>query len=91
LIQNYRSQWVNRLAPNAPAGAYDLWERDFVECRTNRARDDAFLRNLLALWEDAGIAKAAILNAGSSHQNRIVRRLPPDIRFIQMDTTAMQG
>jgi hypothetical protein len=91
LIADYRGQVASRLPSDAPAGAHDLWERDYVECRTNLARDDAFLRNLLTLWAHAGTQKAAILNVGTSHQDRIVRKLPPDVCFIQLDTSATQS
>ena len=48
-------------------------------------RDKEFLRRLFASWEEAG-GKAVVLHGGRSHLDRIVGQLPPDVRFIQMET-----
>jgi hypothetical protein len=48
---------------------------EFAEMDLNYQRDEAFLTNVRVLWDEAGQDKAAILNAGVSHQYRIARQL----------------
>ena len=55
------------------------FEQEWAEHEVNVARDGKMLENLPALWDEAGPEKVAVLNAGSSHQWRIARRLPADI------------
>ena len=66
----------------------DRLQREYHGLSIHIERDDAFIRNGLCWWKQKGIDKAAILNAGTSHQDRIVKKLPPDVRFIQIDTLA---
>jgi hypothetical protein len=39
------------------------------------------VEKLLALWDRSGPDKVAVLNAGSSHQWRIARHLPPEVSY----------
>lgn len=48
---------------------------EFGESELNYQRDEAFLANIQRLWGEVGPEKAAILNAGVSHQYRIARQL----------------
>ncbi len=66
-------------------------EDEFDNHPLNLERDKVFIKKLFAYWEDAGVSKAAILNAGRSHQDRIVVQLPEDVRYIQMETEAEQA
>ncbi len=73
---------VNDHLPNLPFGkALKLLRPDI-----NQQRDDAFLANLLPWWEDTSPGKAVILNAGKSHQERIVHKLRDQIAYIRIDT-----
>jgi hypothetical protein len=40
---------------------------------------------MLALWDRSGRNRAAILNAGSSHQFRIARTLPAEVNFYHIE------
>lgn len=95
LIKMRCQQLPDTLSPKATQvakeAALKLLDSDYEMCPTNLARDDAFLRNLFARWDQHGTTKAAILNAGRSHQDRIVRKLPAHVRFIQLDTSATQS
>jgi len=51
-------------------------EQEFAEHDLNLKRDEVFISKMLALWQ--GADKPAILNAGTSHQYRIARRLHND-------------
>jgi hypothetical protein len=48
----------------------------------NTQRDGPMLTNLMALWKATGFDKAAILNVGSKHIDRIKLRLPADVRYM---------
>jgi hypothetical protein len=48
---------------------------EFAENDLNYQRDEAFITKMRLLWNEAGPDKAAILNAGVSHQYRIARQL----------------
>jgi hypothetical protein len=61
------------------------FEQEWGEHEVNVARDGKMLENLLALWDEADSEKVAVLNAGSSHQWRIARRLPDDISYIHIE------
>jgi hypothetical protein len=88
LIDNHSRQLIERLLPEAqPVG--ELIRQEFLNCPTNRRRDEAFLHNLLAFWDKNDRDKAAILNAGSSHQERIVRNLPAGWRHIRINAAAL--
>jgi hypothetical protein len=83
--ENIRDDFLYRLAMTQDLIAADRLRREFEEHPINLQRDEAFLRGMLEWWHENGTEKAAILNAGASHQQRIVRQLPPDIRFIYLD------
>lgn len=55
---------------------------EFGEDPINRKRDEAMISTLLSRWTDAGIEKAAVLNAGKKHIDRIKHMLPPYVRYI---------
>ena len=57
-------------------------DHEFAEHDLNVKRDDVFIEKMLSLWERNGGEKPAILNAGSSHQYRIARRLRTDVNYI---------
>lgn len=48
----------------------------------NSKRDAAMVANLMARWAAAGTQRAAVLNAGKKHIDRIKDTLPPDVRYI---------
>lgn len=56
-------------------------DQEFAEHELNVQRDDTFIEKMLSLWEQTGTEKPAILNAGTSHQYRIARRLRKDEKF----------
>jgi hypothetical protein len=60
-------------------------EQEWAEHKVNVARDEKLLENLLALWDRSGLEKIAVLNAGSSHQWRIARLLPPDVSYYHIE------
>jgi hypothetical protein len=60
-------------------------EQEWAEHEVNVARDGKMLENLLALWDQTGPKKIAVLNAGSSHQWRISRRPPADISYYHIE------
>lgn len=62
-----------------------LPEYNFDSNPIHLERDEAFLRTLFGAWEKYA-GKAAILHGGRSHLDRILGQLPPDVRFIQMET-----
>jgi hypothetical protein len=78
----------NVLPPEAPPAARDLIRHQFEQCPTNLERDAAFLKNLRTWWEQNDVSKAAILNAGSSHQERIVLNLHARYRYIRINAAA---
>jgi hypothetical protein len=55
---------------------------EFGNHAINKERDAAMVANLMAGWEKVGVDKAAILNAGRKHIERIKSNLPADVRFI---------
>jgi hypothetical protein len=61
------------------------FEQEWAEHEVNVARDRKMLENLLALWDEAGPEKVAVLNAGSSHQWRIARQLPDGIGYYHVE------
>jgi hypothetical protein len=61
------------------------FEQEWAEHEVNVARDRKMLENLLAIWDEAGPEKVAVLNAGSSHQRRIARQLPDDISYYHIE------
>jgi hypothetical protein len=63
-----------------------LPQYDFDNHPIHLERDTELVRRLFACWEEIGPGKAAILNAGRDHQDRIGAQLPDDVRFIQMET-----
>jgi hypothetical protein len=60
-------------------------EHEFGEDLVHVKRDKIMLDKLKVLWRDAGMAQAAVLNAGSSHQYRIARRLPHDWAYFHIE------
>lgn len=61
------------------------YEFELAEEPVNHARDAAFIKNMLALWEERGRDKAAVLNLGSSHQYRVARLLPEQVGYIHVE------
>jgi hypothetical protein len=61
------------------------FEQEWAEHEVNVARDGKMLQNLLALWDEAGPEKVAVLNARSSHQWRIARQLPDGISYCHVE------
>jgi hypothetical protein len=61
------------------------FEQEWAEAEINLARDSKMLNNLLELWKTSGTEKVAFLNAGSSHQWRIARQLPPDVSYYHIE------
>jgi hypothetical protein len=61
------------------------WEQEFAEEEINIKRDAAFIQNVLTRWSDR--TKAAILNAGCSHQFHISRKLKfeRELSFIHIE------
>lgn len=62
-------------------------EHKMHEFRTheiNLRRDAAMLSNMLRLWQEVGVDRAAILNGGTAHMDRIATQLPPDAKFVQV-------
>jgi hypothetical protein len=60
-------------------------EYEWAEAPINCKRDIKLVDNMLALWSKAGRDRAAILNAGSSHQYRIARTLPRDMNYYHIE------
>jgi hypothetical protein len=58
-------------------------DHEFAEHDLNVERDDVFIEKMLSLWLRNGGEKPAILNAGSSHQYRIARRLRTDTNYVR--------
>ncbi len=56
----------------------------FAQSELQRQRDRAFVANLLSKRQSFRKTRAAILNAGTNHQRRIVAILPPATSFIQV-------
>jgi hypothetical protein len=83
---------IDNMPPEAPPearqAAADLIRREFDQCTTNLERDAAFLKTLLPWWQQIDPSKAAILNAGTSHQERIAQKLDENIRYIRVSTKA---
>jgi hypothetical protein len=69
----------------AYAVAEKQWEEELAEEGANLRRDSKFIENILALWDRSGPDKAAVLYAGTSHQYRIARRLPPGISYYHIE------
>src|SRR5262249_37058420 len=69
-----RDMWIE-------AKAVAQAEQEFAEHELNLKRDDTFLEKMRSLWDRTGVGKAAILNAGTSHQYRIARRLRTEEKF----------
>jgi hypothetical protein len=61
------------------------FEQEWAEHEYNVGRDDKMIKNLLTLWDRSGPNKIAVLNAGSSHQWRIARLLPPDVKYYHIE------
>jgi len=61
------------------------FEQEFAEHEVNVSRDAKMLENLMALWDRSGLEKIAVLNAGSSRQWRIARRLPAGVSFYHIE------
>jgi hypothetical protein len=61
------------------------WEQEWAEHPIHLERDVKFLENLRALWEMSGTEKAAILNAGTSHQYRLARQIPEDWSYYHIE------
>jgi hypothetical protein len=61
------------------------YEYEWAEDAVNIERDGRLVVNMLNLWDRAGRDRAAILNAGSSHQYRIARLLPPDVNYYHVE------
>jgi hypothetical protein len=61
------------------------WEQELAEAEVNLQRDQTFLDKMLRLWERSGTDKAAILNAGTAHQYRLARQLPPDLSYYHIE------
>jgi hypothetical protein len=55
---------------------------EFGDHAINKQRDAAMIANLMAKWAKLGVDKAAVLNAGRKHIDRIKSSLPADVRFI---------
>jgi hypothetical protein len=60
-------------------------EQEWAEAEVNVARDRKMLDNLIALWDKSGPEKMAVFNAGSSHQWRIARLLPPEVSYYHIE------
>jgi hypothetical protein len=85
-------KWQDWCAPLRPCQeAMARVERAFEDHPLNLRRDAVFVKKILAFWGSKDPHKAAILNAGSAHQNRIVQRLAPDIRYIQIEVPHSHG
>jgi hypothetical protein len=61
------------------------FEQEWAEAEVNVARDRKMLNNLMELWEKSGPDKVAVFNAGSSHQWRMVRLLPPEVSYYHIE------
>jgi hypothetical protein len=61
------------------------FEQEWSEHEVNVTRDRKMLDNLMALWNQSGPEKIAVLNAGSSHQWRLARLLPAEISFYHIE------
>jgi hypothetical protein len=73
------------VARAAYAKADKQYDLELAEEGVNLKRDQKFIENMLALWDRAGPEKAAVLYAGSSHQYRIARQLPPGISYYHIE------
>jgi hypothetical protein len=69
----------------AYAKADKQWDEELAEEGVNLRRDQKFIENMLALWDRSGPDKAAVLYAGTSHQYRIARQLPPGISHYHIE------
>jgi hypothetical protein len=75
----------DNIARAAYAKAEKQFEQEFAEEGVNLRRDQRFMENMLSLWDRAGTEKAGLLYAGTSHQYRIVRCLPPGISYYHIE------
>jgi len=57
---------------------------EFGDHTINKDRDNAMVAKLLERWAEVGNEKAAVLNAGRKHIERIKSMLPPDVRLISV-------
>lgn len=52
--------------------------------QVHRQRDRVFAERLLQFYQEEAAARAMILNAGGSHQQRIVQYIPDDVSIIRL-------
>ena len=62
--------------------AVEQLREEFGSMPINIQRDRPMLDDLMTHWEKVGFDRAAILNAGGKHIDRIKQMLPSNIRFI---------
>ena len=94
-LEFHACQLASNVAHDAPSHirkhAQELIKQAYEQRKANRDRDDAFLANLLPWWQELAPAQAAILNAGKSHQERIVHKLSADIAHIRIEDFGFWG
>ena len=57
-------------------------KKEYGEEAVHIQRDEAFIRNMMTLWGKNGFKRAAILNGGGKHIERITAKLPAEVRYI---------
>jgi hypothetical protein len=60
-------------------------EQEYAEDPINLQRDEVMIEKTLRFWNQFGKNKAAILNAGVSHQYRIAQRLPSEVSYLLIE------
>jgi hypothetical protein len=60
-------------------------QQEWAEYSLHLQRDEKFMEKLRSFWNRSGTDKAAILNAGSSHQYRLARLLPEDWSYYHIE------